>query len=93
LPDEIPAELSLIEAYPNPFNSSLRLSFNLKANTNVSVTIYDLSGRTVTQLVDNTLVAGIHSFVVDASLWSSGIYLARLEAGAEVNVRKLVAIK
>jgi hypothetical protein len=66
---------------PNPFNPSTQLAYSLSADANVSLTIYDLLGRQVAQLVNRHETAGYHT-----SLWApdqrsggaSGMYVARL---------------
>lgn len=66
-------------AYPNPFNPSTRLSFDLPEAGRVMVMLYDVLGRTVKQVDLGQLQAGAHDRLVDASSLASGTYLARIE--------------
>lgn len=91
--DKYPVDFGLIKAYPNPFNSLLRLSFDLNDIADVNVTIYDLAGRELTKLLEKRLIAGRHKIQIDAANWSSGIYLARLQARSATRLVKLVCIK
>ena len=91
--DVIPTELSLEQNYPNPFNPSTTIEFSLPASSQVSLMVYDLLGREVATLVNGRLDAGLHSMQFDGSQLTSGIYMYRLQAGDQVQTRKLMLIK
>jgi len=88
----VPAAFALHPNYPNPFNPSTRLSYDLAASGSVTLTVYDLLGREVRPLVNGPQSAGRHTVEWDgnsvSSKTSSGVYIARLlvtgEAGAVV---------
>lgn len=88
----MPAAFALHPNYPNPFNPSTRLSYDLAASGSVSITVYDLLGREVRPLVNGLQSAGRHTVEWDGSGVSShtasGVYIARLlvtgETGAIV---------
>ncbi|MBT3234024.1 MAG: T9SS type A sorting domain-containing protein [Calditrichaeota bacterium] len=88
-----PVEFSLDNIYPNPFNSSIRLSYGLPVATDVNINIYDLTGRLVDVLVSGSVKAGNHTAVWDAHDISSGIYMCRLEANGVSKSRKLILTK
>ncbi|TKJ41019.1 hypothetical protein CEE37_04970 [candidate division LCP-89 bacterium B3_LCP] len=89
----VPTEYAVMGTYPNPFNPTTNISFALPADAKVLLSVYDVSGRLVTTLVDGYRNAGIHDVTFDASDLASGIYLYRLEAG-EFNVTgKMVLMK
>ncbi len=75
-----PVQLSLEPAYPNPFNSSTFVPFNLTAPGQVTMTVYDLQGRVVSRLVDGVLPAGTNRALFNASGLASGTYFIRLDA-------------
>ncbi|UCD37979.1 MAG: T9SS type A sorting domain-containing protein [Fidelibacterota bacterium] len=77
--------------YPNPFNAATTLRFHLPLDTDVVLTIYDLTGREVTRLVDGHLGAGLHQAswnALDAqgNQLPSGIYIARLHVPPQAGV-------
>jgi alpha-amylase len=88
--------IELHPAYPNPFNPSTQIGFQLSGahmGTPVHLAIYDILGRDVAVLVDGPMPAGAHSVTFDASNLASGIYLVRLEAGGMVRTRSVSLIK
>jgi len=90
----------LNDNYPNPFNPSTTISYNLAEDSNVELTIYNLKGQRVKQLVSsNQLSAGQHSVewhgTDDAGEnVSSGIYLYKLKAGDKyTSTKKMILLK
>jgi hypothetical protein len=90
---EVPTGFSLFQNYPNPFNPTTTISYELSANSFVSLKVYDVLGREVTTLVAKTQTAGNHSVTLDASNLPSGVYLYRLQAGIYSNTKKLLLLK
>lgn len=79
--------------YPNPFNPTTTIQYELPQRSDVQITIYDLLGRELTTLVSETQEAG-HKYVQwDASEVSSGMYLYQIRAGEFVQTRKMVLLK
>jgi len=89
----MPAKFSLYQNYPNPFNPTTAISFELSADSKVDLSVYDLSGRKVTTLVNDTKSVGYHTVNWDASEFSSGIYFYRLQVGNFVDTKKMVFMK
>lgn len=84
--------------YPNPFNPSTTLTFNLPQACPVSLRVFDVLGRNVATLLaspipNGTMSAGTHSVLFDGSRLASGVYFARLTAGDQSVVRKLVLMR
>ena len=87
--------------YPNPFNPTTTIEFTLATPSVVTLRIYDLTGREVASLFDNSaLEEGFHAFDFDADNLSSGIYFYRImatprnDAGKPLTlVRKMVLVK
>lgn len=89
-----PAGFALNPLYPNPFNPTTTISFYIPEDTQVSISIYDIVGREVAQLVNSEhFVSGSHSIVLDGSKLSSGIYLVNVSAGNESLITKAVLAK
>jgi hypothetical protein len=90
--DNLPERVEL-NASPNPFNPATTISLTLPEAELVNLSIYDVSGRLVSPLIDGFRAAGTHEVTFDASGFPSGIYFARIEAGDFTAVQKLVLMK
>jgi hypothetical protein len=88
----VPRTFSL-SAYPNPFNPRTSLRFELPQTGEVSLILYDITGREVERLAQGALAAGVHTVSFDGSALSSGLYFARLTASQGVITRKLLLIR
>jgi len=82
-----------MQNYPNPCNPTTIIKYQMPADLNVSVKIYDMLGREVLTLVDGFQEAGQHQIVLDASQLASGVYFYRLIAGSFSDVKKLLVAK
>jgi parallel beta-helix repeat protein len=91
--EEIPSEFALNGTFPNPFNMTSVVKYSLPEACNVSLTIYDISGRMVSELVDGWRDAGYHEATFDGSHLASGMYIFTLKAGNFVESGKMVLIK
>ncbi len=91
--DSRPAEFSLTQNFPNPFNPSTTISFDLPTRSFVSMKVFDLLGREVTTIFAGELSAGTYSETWDASSMSSGVYFCRLQAGPFAGTRRLVLLR
>lgn len=89
----IPSILALNAAFPNPFNSTTKVSFQLPTTGLAKLALYDLSGRMVRELVNGRSAIGSHEISIVAADLSTGIYLLRLDASGESRSLKLVLIK
>ena len=89
----IPYEFSLGQNYPNPFNPSTRISYSLNNEVQVNLSVYDMLGRKVAELVNERQGSGAYELEFDASSLASGIYLYKLSAGDFVSVKKMTLLK
>ncbi|MEM8601343.1 MAG: PKD domain-containing protein [Bacteroidota bacterium] len=89
----VPTEVALLGNYPNPFAASTTVDYALPQATVVKLTVYDVTGRAVAQLVDGTVEAGYHSATFDASALPSGVYLARLDAEGRTYTERLLVVR
>ncbi len=100
LPNMLPATYSLAQCFPNPFNPTTTIKYELPANSHVSLKIYNLLGQVVQTLKDNIEPAGFKQVEWNASSYASGIYFYRLEATSVTNpgetftsVKKMVLVR
>jgi endo-1,4-beta-xylanase len=91
--NQIPLEFYLSNNYPNPFNPSTTIDFDLPKNCNVKLVVYDVIGRKVAEVLKANMNAGHHNVTFNASELSSGLYYYRLEAGEFVSVKKMMLLK
>jgi len=92
--DGIPAEFAVMTVFPNPFNGSAVISFELKAESEVELKIYDVGGREIQRLEAGGWGLGKHSVVWDAEGMGSGVYFVRLTVdGGQSKVKKVVVVK
>ena len=89
----IPAEVSLLPAYPNPFNPSTHLQFTLPSDMEVAVNVYDVNGRLVDEILNSNLARGYYNLEWDASDFSSGVYFVQLRVGKTQETQKVVLMK
>ena len=90
---EIPKTLALKQNYPNPFNPTTQITYELPQQSEVTLQVFDLTGRHVATLVNEQVSAGVYTVNFDGSGLSSGVYVYRLHAGNTVLTRKLTLIK
>ena len=94
----IPITFALHQNYPNPFNPITSLRYDLPEQAQVTLTVYDLMGREVTQLINTTQKAGYRSVQWNATDMhgkpvSAGVYLYQIQAGEFVRTKKMVLLK
>jgi hypothetical protein len=90
---ELPSSVALKQNYPNPFNPVTQISYELPQQSEVRLQVFDMTGRQVATLVNESVKAGAHTVNFNASNLSSGVYLYKLQAGSTVLTRKLTLIK
>jgi photosystem II stability/assembly factor-like uncharacterized protein len=92
-PVNIVYDFALYQNYPNPFNPGTTIKFSIPEITNVRLSVYDVLGRKVKDLINEKLDAGIYTVNFDGSDLASGIYIYRLEAGKNFSIKKMILIK
>jgi len=85
-------ETALLENYPNPFNPSTIIRYQLSFPANVRITVVNLLGLQVETLVDERQQTGLHRIVWRPGL-PSGVYICRLEAGSYMECHKMLLIR
>jgi hypothetical protein len=92
----IPKNFSLSHNYPNPFNPSTKIRFEIPAEQReheVKLFVYDITGRTAAELINCRLQPGTYETEFDGSYLASGIYFYRLTAGEFNSTKKMLLIK
>ena len=89
----VPDGFSLFQNYPNPFNPTTTIQFEVGHLSLVILKVYDLLGREVATLVNESKESGRHVVPFDASGLASGVYVYKLEAGGFVEAKRLVLLK
>ena len=95
---QIPTTFVVYKNYPNPFNPVTTLRYDLPKNSHVNITIFDILGREVKTLINQTQNAGYRSVIWDATNdygkpVSAGIYLYQIQAGEYISTKKMVLMK
>jgi hypothetical protein len=88
-----PAAFSLSENFPNPFNPTTTIRFQLPESSVIRLSVIDLTGHEVAVIVNGTEPPGEHEVTFDASDLASGVYLCRLRAGSNVQTRKMLLLR
>ncbi|CAN5549618.1 hypothetical protein BH10BAC5_BH10BAC5_09250 [soil metagenome] len=83
----------LSQNFPNPFNPTTNIAFTLANDANVSITVFDMSGRELEVLVDGLVTAGDHSVTWNANKYASGTYFYKFTNGNNVEVKKMFLVK
>ncbi len=91
--NEVPSSVILNQNYPNPFNPTTSISFYLPKTDLANLKVYDLLGREVAVLINQTLPSGEHTYHLNASGFSTGVYFYRLSTGNAVITKKMLLIK
>jgi hypothetical protein len=89
----IPNAYSLNQNYPNPFNPTTVISFALPKASDVQLSVYNILGEKITELVNSKMTAGNHTVNFNATNLSSGLYIYRIQAGSFVSVKKMMLLK
>ena len=91
--NNIPAVFMLYQNYPNPFNPSTLIKFDILKTGNVTIKIYDITGREVSVLVNEVKTPGSYRVRFNAVNLSSGIYFYTMNTGDYFASKKMVLIK
>ena len=91
--DQIVSVFSLSQNYPNPFNPSTTIEFSIAKAENITLTIYNLLGQKVTELINGDFSAGIYKVTFDASQLSSGVYIYQLKSSSNIIANKMELLK
>ena len=88
-----PVSYKLSQNYPNPFNPLTKINIDLPENSFVTLNIYDVLGRLVSQPVNSDMRAGAYSIEINASQFTSGVYFYSLRTGTFFETKKMIIVK
>jgi fibronectin type 3 domain-containing protein len=91
--EALPEVYAISQNYPNPFNPTTSIKYQLPKNSFVTISIYDMLGREVANLVNEEQEAGYYEFSFDGSQLSSGTYIYKITAGDFTDSKKLLLVK
>lgn len=83
----------LLSNYPNPFNPTTNIRFSLVEAADITLTVYDVQGRVVAELINGAVEAGVHEVAFDAMGLTSGVYFAQMSGSFGSDVMKMVLMK
>ncbi len=88
----LPRDISLSEAWPNPFNPTTSLRLNLPERSDISVSVYNVNGQQVATLYNGPINAGEHTLTLDGSNLSSGVYFVHASIAGRGNLMQKVTL-
>jgi len=91
--NETPRIFNLYQNYPNPFNPISTIKYDIPKQSEVTIKIFDIIGREVSILVNETKEPGFYTVSFDGTNYSSGVYFYRIETGSFTDVKKMVLLK
>lgn len=89
----IPEKFNLYQNFPNPFNPSTMIRFDVVRNSKVRLSVYDISGKIISTLVDQELTPGSFEYSFSADYLPSGIYFYKLETDNFTETKRMVLVK
>lgn len=90
---DLPTEYSLYSNYPNPFNPTTTIKYDLPSDGLVQIKVFDILGNELATIVNEQKVAGRYEINFNASSLASGVYLYKLQAGGFVSSKKMILLK
>jgi hypothetical protein len=91
--EEVATTYSLAQNFPNPFNPTTNINFSVPKSQFVNISIYDITGKLVEELVNSNLAAGKYNATWDAANYASGVYFYKIQAGDFIEMKKMSLIK
>jgi len=89
----VPNKYVLHQNYPNPFNPSTTIKFSIPTEEFTTLTIYDILGNQISELVSDVLPAGNHKYFFNAESLTSGVYFYKIKAGEFFDTKKMMVLK
>jgi hypothetical protein len=89
----LPEKEAMLSCYPNPFNASTVIRYDLWEAGQIKLAIYNVAGQIIASLEDGQKAAGEYSIIWDGSKYASGSYYARLECAGHLQTTKMILLK
>lgn len=90
---ETPRGFSLSQNYPNPFNSSSKINFRIAKQGNIKIAVYDIAGKEIMIIVNQTFQPGLYETYFDGSQLTSGVYFYKLITEGFTETKKMLIVK
>ena len=90
---EIPSRFELTQNFPNPFNPSTTIKFSVPVNSFVNLKVFDITGKEVSNLINENLNAGNYETSFNGSILTSGVYFYRLTTNSFTDTKRMTLIK
>jgi len=90
---EIPTAFFLYQNYPNPFNPNTKIRFDVAKAGNIKVSVFDITGKKVNELVNGNYAAGKYAVDFNASEFASGVYFYKIETPTFTAIKKMILVK
>ena len=87
------SDFKLFQNYPNPFNPTTKISYSIPQNSFVELKVFNLLGQEIATLVNQEKPAGNYEVNFNASNLPSGVYIYKMNAGSDVQTRKMILLK
>jgi hypothetical protein len=91
--NQVPADFSLYQNFPNPFNPSTHIKFELPKTGIVKITVYDITGKTVKVLADSEYEAGSHMVEFNGENLPSGVYFYKFITEGYIETKKMILLR
>lgn len=91
--NQIPDKFSLQQNYPNPFNPSTNIEFSVPENSFVNLKVFDITGKQIEELVNDSFIAGNYKYDFNAKSLPSGTYFYKLETEKFTEIKKMILLK
>jgi hypothetical protein len=91
--ETIPQRYTLEQNFPNPFNPSTTIRYEIPRDVKVTIDVYNLLGQKIRTLVDEEHSAGVYQIVFTGEMLASGVYFYRLQAGNYTEIKKMVLLR
>ena len=91
--ETLPTEYALLQNFPNPFNPSTTINWQLPEGGNVSLKIFNALGEEIAALVNEYKLAGRYEVEFNAAALPSGVYFYKLQAGSFIETKKMILLK
>jgi len=88
-----PRNFEIQQNYPNPFNPATKIKYSVPADGLVNISVFNVLGEKVTDLVNSVHKAGSYEVTFDATNFATGMYIYRMESGNFVSVKKMMILK
>jgi len=91
--NEVPSHFNVYQNYPNPFNPSTKFRYYIPATSTVSISVYDLLGKTIESKIIRDCESGFHSYDFDGTGLSAGTYFFRVQYNNQSSVKVMQLVK